>query len=119
MSGVANGGNDHFLQLRVQTEDGLRIDGLRVLYRLELFPQDAALGCAVDVPTLAGPVTLQVPPCSSSGRLLRLRGRGMEFNGEYGDLLVEIVVVIPAELNDSERALYARLQELSTEAEYD
>ena len=111
--GVAPGGRDHFLQLRVQTEDRLRIDGLRVLYRLELFPPDAALGCAVDVPTLSGPVTLQVPPASSSGRLLRLRGRGLELDGRRGDQLVEIVVVIPAELAEAERALYRRLQELA------
>ncbi len=113
LAGVASGGRDHFLQLRVRTDDGLRIDGLRVLYRLELFPPDAVLGCAVDVPTLAGPVTLQVPPRSSSGRLLRLRGRGMELEGAKGDQLVEIIVVIPAELGDAERALYGRLQELS------
>ena len=41
------------------TDNGLRIDGLRVLYKLMLFPPDAALGCAVDVPTLDGPVTLR------------------------------------------------------------
>ncbi len=115
--GVAPGGRDHFLQLRVQTEDRLRIDGLRVLYRLELFPPDAALGCAVDVPTLSGPVTLQVPPASSSGRLLRLRGRGLELDGRRGDQLVEIVVVIPAELAEAERALYRRLQELALDPE--
>ena len=115
--GVAPGGRDHFLQLRVQTEDRLRIDGLRVLYRLELFPPDAALGCAVDVPTLTGPVTLQVPPASSSGRLLRLRGRGLELDGRRGDQLVEIVVVIPAELAEAERALYRRLQELALDPE--
>ena len=66
LEGVAAGGRDHFLQLRVVTPEGLRIDGLRVLYRLELFPPDAALGCAVDVPTLDGPVTtrrcLRDPP---------------------------------------------------------
>ena len=57
LEGVAPGGKDHFLHLRVITDDGLRIDGLRVHYRLELLPPDAALGCAVDVPTLSGPVT--------------------------------------------------------------
>ncbi len=113
LAGVARGGYDHFLQLRVQTEDGLRVDGLRVLHRLELFPPDAALGCAVNVPTLSGPVTLQVPPGSSSGRLLRLRGRGLELDGRRGDQLVEIVVVIPAELDEAECALYRRLQELA------
>ena len=115
LEGVAPGGRDHFLHLRVMTDDGLRIDGLRVHYRLELLPPDAALGCAVDVPTLSGPVTLQVPPGSSSGRLLRLRGRGLQFADDQGDQLVEIVIVIPAELDDDERALYQRLQELSLE----
>ena len=115
LEGVAPGGRDHFLHLRVVTDEGLRIDGLRVHYRLELFPPDAALGCAVDVPTLDGAVTLQVPPGSSSGRLLRLRGRGLEWDGRLGDQLVEIVVVIPADLGDAERALYRRLQELALE----
>ena len=119
LEGVAPGGRDHFLQLRVVTPEGLRIDGLRVHYRLELFPPDAALGCAVDVPTLDGPVTLQVPPGSSSGRLLRLRGRGLRDvdTDRCGDQLVEIVVVIPADLGDAECALYRRLQELAAEAE--
>ncbi|WP_115009096.1 DnaJ domain-containing protein [Synechococcus sp. N5] len=117
LEGVAPGGRDHFLQLRVVTDDGLRIDGLRVLYKLMLFPPDAALGCAVDVPTLDGPVTLQVPPGSSSGRLLRLRGRGLQLDDERGDQLVEIVVVIPSDLGDAERALYRRLQELVSESE--
>ena len=115
LEGVAPGGRDHFLHLRVITDDGLRIDGLRVHYRLELLPPDAALGCAVDVPTLSGPVTLQVPPGSSSGRLLRLRGRGLQLEDDCGDQLVEIVIVIPAALDDDERALYQRLQELSLE----
>ena len=119
LEGVAPGGRDHFPQLRVVTPEGLRIDGLRVHYRLELFPPDAALGCAVDVPTLDGTVTLQVPPGSSSGRLLCLRGRGLEDeeNERCGDQLVEIVVVIPADLGDAECALYRRLQELAAEAD--
>ncbi len=115
LKGVVVGGKDHFIQLRVQTEDGLRIDGLRVLYRLELFPQDGLFGCGVEIPTLDGPVVLQVPPKSSSGRLLRLRGRGLNYNEIYGDQIVEIVIVLPADLTDSEMALYRRLQELSSE----
>ncbi len=115
LAGLARGGKDHFLQLRVQTHDGLRIDGLRVFYKLELLPHDAVLGCAVEVPTLDGQVTLQVPPLSSSGRLLRLRGRGLEYDGRSGDQFVEIQIVIPIDLSDAEDALYKRLQELSFE----
>ena len=115
IEGAAIGCRDHFVQLKVQTEDGLRIDGLRVLYRLELLPHDALLGCAVDIPTLNGIVTLQVPPNSSSGRMLRLRGRGLEYEEYRGDQIVEIIIVLPDSLNDSELALYQRLNELSME----
>ncbi|MDC3072813.1 DnaJ domain-containing protein [Prochlorococcus sp. AH-716-O10] len=113
LENIAKGGKDHYLQLKVQTENGLRIDGLRVLYKLELFPPDALLGCAVEVPTLDGNVTLQVPPKSSTGRLLRLKGRGLSVGDNIGDQFVEILVVIPADINDEEIALYTRLQELS------
>ena len=111
------GNSDHFIQLRVQTDEGLRIDGLRVFYRLELFPPEALLGCAVEVPTLNGYVTLQVPPRSSSGRLLRLRGRGLKYDELQGDQYVEIVVVMPSEISDAEFALYTRLQELANNYE--
>jgi len=113
LENIARGGKDHYLQLKVQTESGLRIDGLRVLYKLELFPHDALLGCAVEVPSLDGNVTLQVPPKSSTGRMLRLKGRGLTFEDNVGDQYVEILVVIPADINDEEIALYTRLQELS------
>ncbi len=113
LENIARGGMDHYLQLKVQTESGLRIDGLRVLYKLELFPPDALLGCAVEVPTLDGNVTLQVPPKSSTGRMLRLKGRGLVYGDNVGDQYVEILVVIPADINDEEIALYTRLQELS------
>ena len=115
IEGAAIGCRDHFVQLKVQTDDGLRIDGLRVKYRLELFPHDALLGCAVDIPTLNGSVTLQVPPNSSTGRLLRLRGRGLKYEEYRGDQIVEIIIVLPDNLSDSEIALYQRLNEISME----
>jgi DnaJ-class molecular chaperone len=119
LAGLAPGGGDHFLQLRVRTEEGLRIDGLRVLHTLDLTPAEAALGCRPVVPTLRGPVTLAVPPGSSSGRLLRLRGRGLDWGERSGDQLVELRVVLPAELSEAEQALYRRLAELAREADHD
>ncbi len=112
LAGVAPGGGDHFLHLRVRTAEGLRLDGLSVLYRLDLHPADAALGCQVVVPTLEGPVRLRVPAGSSSGRLLRLRGRGQAWGEEQGDQLVELRIVLDQEPNDDERSLYRRLREL-------
>ena len=119
LGGVGPGGGDHFLQLRVRTPEGLRIDGLRVHHMLELHPADAALGCQVVVPTLGGPVRLRVPPGSSSGRLLRLRGRGQRWDDRVGDQIVEIRIVIPDPLSDAELALFRRLRELDDEQRRD
>jgi DnaJ-class molecular chaperone len=116
LAGVTPGGGDHFLQLRVRTDEGLRVDGLRVHYLLPVSPAEAVLGCQVVVPTLKGAVKLTVPPGSSSGRLLRLRGRGLEWGGQRGDQLVEIRIVVPEQPGDAEIALYRRLQELADEA---
>ena len=115
LAGVTPGGGDHFLQLRVRTAEGLRIDGLRVLYQLDLTPADAALGCQAVVPTLRGQVRLRVPAGSSSGRLLRLRGRGLEDGERVGDQLVEVRIVVPEDLDGAEEALYGRLRQLAQE----
>ena len=81
-------------------------------------PLEAArlLGCSTVVPTLEGAVRLQVPAGSSSGRLLRLRGRGLRWGERRGDQVVEIRVVVPAQLGDDELALYRRLRELGQSA---
>jgi curved DNA-binding protein len=113
LAGVTPGGGDHFLQLRVRTVEGLRVEGLRVLFQLPLSPAEAVLGCRVVVPTLRGPVQLTVPPGSSSGRLLRLRGRGLEWGELRGDQLVEVRIVVPEQPGDAELALYRRLLELA------
>ena len=117
LADIAPGGGDHFLQLRVRTAEGLRIEGLRVLYQLDLSPPEAVLGCLVVVPTLQGPVQLRVPPGSSSGRLLRLRGRGLEQGDQRGDQLVEVRIVVPEELDEAEEALYRRLEQLSGQSQ--
>ncbi|MEB3195491.1 MAG: DnaJ domain-containing protein [Cyanobacteriota bacterium] len=113
LPGLAPGGADHFLHLRVRTPEGLRIDGLRVLYTLDLTPAEAVLGCHQQVPTLNGPVRLRIPAGSSSGRLLRLRGRGLRLEEQVGDQIVELRIVVPSALGEAEEALYRRLQELA------
>jgi DnaJ-class molecular chaperone len=113
LPGLAPGGGDHFLHLRVRTSEGLRVDGLRALFSLELTPAEAALGCQKLVPTLEGPVRLRVPAGSSSGRLLRLRGRGLRQGERVGDQIIELRIVVPASLTEAEEALYRRLDELA------
>ncbi len=68
------------------------------------FPE-AALGSTVTVPTLDGPVTLRIPPGTTSGTRLRVRGRGFpQPGGERGPLLVTVEVAVPAKLSGKARS---------------
>jgi len=62
---------------------------------------EAALGAKVDVPTPKGTIALSIPPGSSSGRKLRVKGHGVAGrNGEAGDLYAEIQIVLPSPLDE-------------------
>jgi molecular chaperone DnaJ len=66
---------------------------------------ELALGTTLEVPTLDGKVALRVPPGTSSGRVLRVRGKGIvRKDGQAGDLLVTLQVSVPAKLDDSAKA---------------
>ncbi|WP_427384061.1 DnaJ C-terminal domain-containing protein [Janibacter sp. G56] len=66
---------------------------------------EAALGATVTVPTLGGDsVRVKVAPGTPTGRVLRLKGRGVKSAKGAGDLLAKVVVTVPSELTDDERA---------------
>jgi molecular chaperone DnaJ len=67
--------------------------------------QEAALGAEIEVPTLHGaPVKLRVPPGTPNGRTFRVRGKGVgKRDGNQGDLLVTVEVLVPEALNEQAR----------------
>jgi molecular chaperone DnaJ len=74
------------------------------------FPQ-AALGANLDVPTLEGKVKMRLPPGTQSGKVFRLRGKGLPVFGGYGkgDELVKVVIEVPEQLTDRQRELLESL----------
>ncbi|MDQ4149522.1 MAG: DnaJ domain-containing protein [Actinomycetota bacterium] len=79
---------------------------------------EAALGAQVEVPTLnGGPVTLKIPPGTSSGKTFRVRGKGVPAaNGSRGDLLVTVQVAVPSKLSKEAKQLVEQLAETETES---
>ena len=75
---------------------------------------DAVLGTEVEVPTLSGKVALKIPPETQNGKSFRLRGKGMpRLKGDgAGDLYAKIVVQLPINLSEQERALFQDLHAL-------
>jgi molecular chaperone DnaJ len=74
---------------------------------------EAALGATIEVPTLGGdPVKLRVAPGTPSGRVLRVKGRGIASQKGTGDLLAEVQVVVPSHLDDAAREALERFVEV-------
>lgn len=66
---------------------------------------EAVLGAKIKVPTISGSVGLTIPPNSSNGKTLRLKGKGIETKGKAGDQLVILRIVLPEEADDALRSL--------------
>ncbi len=95
-------------RFRRRGDDDLDVD-------LSITPSEAALGATVAVETPAGTAQVRVPAGSSSGRRLRLRGRGLpKRGGGSGDLHAIVKIVVPKKLSDRERELYEQLAESSS-----
>ena len=104
---------DLFLRVRYLPHPVFRMDGDNLQCDLALAPWEATLGARVEVPTLEGSVEMQIPAGSSSGRKFRLRGKGLGAGEKRGDLLVKIMVRVPAQITDEERELWSKLAEIS------
>jgi curved DNA-binding protein len=105
---------DLYLRVRVKPHRRFRVEGRDLYVDLPVTPWQAALGAEIPVPTLSGSVKLKVPPGSSTGRRLRLRGQGMPSpDGTAGDLYAVLAVHVPKQLTDEERELFEQLASVS------
>ena len=80
-------------------------DGLNLRLTVPVMFTEATLGATIEVPTLGGDaVKLRVAPGTPSGRVLRVKGRGIKSSKGTGDLLAELQVAVPSHLDDDARA---------------
>ena len=103
----ATGGpsGDLILTIKIGAHPYFRRDGLDLSLDVPVSIDEALFGTTVDVPTLGGHAAMKIPPMTSSGRRLRLRGAGIENGaGEKGDLYAVVRIDVPKELNDVQRA---------------
>jgi curved DNA-binding protein len=100
---------DLFIITRVLPHEYFRRDGLDILLDLPISMYEALLGTKVDVPTLEGPVTLTIPPGTSSQSKLRIKARGIERGNEKGDQFVVIKIIVPKNLDEEDKATINKL----------
>ncbi len=102
---------DLILTVAVEKHPVFGRDGDNLTVDLPVTFAEAALGATVSVPTLAGEsVKVRIAPGTPSGRVLRVKGRGVPKKDKPGDLMVKVVVVVPQRLSDDARAAVEALQ---------
>ncbi len=100
------GRGDALVTIEVAAHRFFKREGNNIRLELPVTIREAALGAKVRVPTPEGPVMLTVPRGSTSGKVLRLKGRGFSArDGKRGDQLVTVVVDVPT--NDAELQQFA------------
>jgi len=106
---------DLYLRVRLAPHPRYRVDGRDISVNLPLAPWEAALGTSVAIDTPGGEAKVKVPAGTSSGRRLRLRGRGLPNpRGSNGDLYAVAQIMVPRRLRDEERRLFEQLAATST-----
>lgn len=105
---------DLYLTIDIEPHAYFRRDGANLLLDVPITPSEAVLGTKVEVPTLTeGSIVVTVPPGTSSGVKLRLRGKGTidSQTKQQGDQFVVIKIVVPKEISEKDKALYRELAE--------
>jgi DnaJ-class molecular chaperone len=103
---------DILVTIRVSPHPYFRRSGNRLDVRVPLTLAEAALGAKIDVPTPHGTIALTVPPNTSSGARLRVKGHGVRPHGKPpGDLFAEIQIVLPDPLSEAERRQLADISD--------
>jgi molecular chaperone DnaJ len=102
---------DLYLTLSVKPHGLFRREGNDILCELPINFVQAALGDEIDVPSLNGNISLKIPPGTQSGKVLRLKGKGIpNIKGRgKGDFLIKIQVVTPQGLDKNQRHLFEEL----------
>ncbi len=117
-----NGGppGDLYVEVQVRQHKIFTRDGRHLACEVPVSIATAALGAAVEIPTLDGEVSLKIPAGTQSGKLFKIRGKGVKpvRGGPVGDLICKVQVETPVKLTERQKELIAELdQELSGHSE--
>jgi molecular chaperone DnaJ len=96
----------------------LKRDGNNLYYNCYINFADAALGTSIEIPTLDGKAKFKIEPGTQSGKVFRLRGKGLPEVNSYdrGDLLVDVNIWTPTQLSSEEKEI---LEKLRTSAHFE
>lgn len=93
LKGQGVAGGDALIKIHITPDKIFTRNGNDILINVPVALRDAVLGAKVTIPTLTGQVSVAIPPYTSSGKTLRLKGKGI---AGKGDLLAKVLIILPA-----------------------
>jgi curved DNA-binding protein len=115
LKGQGMDGGDLYLKISVARHPFFEVQGTDIYCQIPVTPSEAAIGGAVEVPTIDGLVKMTVPQGVRAGQRLRLAHKGYpNSRGSRGDQLVEIRIAAPQDLSPEELDLYKQLRKIET-----
>jgi len=104
---------DLYVQIRVKEHPIFTREDANLRCEMPIPITTAALGGELEVPTLEGKVKLKIPAGTQTGKVFRIRGKGVQpvRGGPVGDLLCQVVVETPVNLNEEQKELFRKLEE--------
>ena len=108
---------DLYITVHVEPHEAFRREGDDLHTVVAIGVHEAALGAKIDVPAPDGPARLRVPPGTQTGQRFRVRGRGAPSprDGERGDLVVEVRIMLPKVLDERSKELLREFGRLNGE----
>lgn len=105
-----------YLKVKLKPHPYYTVDGDNLISELTITPAEAVLGTESEAQTVDGSVQIKIPPGSQTGRMLRLRGKGLPRLKQEarGDQLLRLKIVIPAEISPEEKTLYEQIAKLES-----
>ena len=111
-----NGGKngDLFIKINIENNNKFRLKGSDIYTDLCLTPWEAALGTRTSLETIDDQTNIYIPQGIQSGEKIRIPGKGYKIgNGQRGDLVAEVKVMVPKRLTKEEKQMFEKLNEIS------
>lgn len=116
-SGDGGSAGDLLVSISIADHELFEREGVNLLVDVPVTFPEAALGADVKVPTLSGTtVTVRIPAGTQSGKVFRVKGKGVKNSAQTGDLLATVVVHVPLNIGSDERAVIESLADITEPA---
>ncbi len=102
---------DLLINVKVAAHPHFTRNGLNLLVNVPITVTEAAEGARIDLPTPHGTVVLKIPPGTSSGKSMRLKGMGVKTSKKEGDLIANVTVIVPDDVSPADIELIEKLSD--------